>query len=61
MVCDGKVVGVVTSGNYSPILEHGIALALVDPSYKVGDVVAIDVRGSELPGLIVDLPFVAKK
>jgi aminomethyltransferase len=57
----GKVIGVVTSGNFSPILEHGIALALVDPSYKVGDIVAIDVRGSELPGRIVELPFVAKK
>ena len=61
VVANGKVIGVVTSGNYSPILEHGISLALVEPSYKVGDVVAIDVRGSELPGRIVELPFVAKK
>jgi hypothetical protein len=27
----------------------------------VGDIIAIDVRGSELPGRIVELPFVAKK
>jgi aminomethyltransferase len=61
VVANGKVIGVVTSGNYSPILEHGIALALVEPSYNVGDIIAIDVRGSELPGRIVELPFVAKK
>lgn len=61
VVCDGNVVGIVTSGNYSPILEHGIALALIEPTFQVGDFVAIDVRGSELPGRIVDLPFVAKK
>jgi aminomethyltransferase len=61
VVSHGKVVGVVTSGNFSPILEHGIALALVDPSCTVGDIVAIDVRGSEVPGRIVELPFVAKK
>jgi len=61
VVSQGKVIGVVTSGNFSPILEHGIALALVDPSCQAGDTIAIDVRGSELPGRIVDLPFVAKK
>ncbi len=61
VVSHGKVIGVVTSGNFSPILEHGIALALVEPSSKVGDVVAIDVRGSQIPGQIVELPFVAKK
>lgn len=54
-------IGLVTSGNFSPILGHGIALALVDPKIQIGDTVVIDVRGSELPGRIVDLPFIAKK
>lgn len=61
VVSHGKVVGVVTSGNFSPVLGHGIALALLDPSCQIGDEIVIDVRGSELPGRIVDLPFVAKK
>ena len=61
VISHGKVIGVVTSGNFSPILEHGIALALVEPTCNVGDIIAIDVRGSELPGRIVELPFVAKK
>ncbi len=54
---DAKV-GSVTSGNFSPILEHGIALAFVDPAIALGDSVEIDVRGSRLAGTVVKLPFV---
>jgi aminomethyltransferase len=59
LVDDGQV-GVVTSGNFSPVLGHGIALALVDPAVEIGDAVAIDVRGSRLPGTVVATPFVAR-
>jgi aminomethyltransferase len=55
---DGEPVGVVTSGNFSPVLGHGIALALVDPSLAMGTAVQVDVRGSLLDGHIVPLPFV---
>jgi len=54
-----ETVGVVTSGNFSPILGHGIALALVRPD--VAGAVTIDVRGSNLAGRIVPTPFVTKK
>ena len=57
----GSRVGVVTSGNFSPALGHGIALAFVTPELAVGDTVEIDVRGSRLAGRIVPLPFVTKK
>lgn len=60
VLVDGAPVGVVTSGNFSPVLEHGIALAFLPPDLGTGTEVAIDVRGSALPGRIVDLPFVAK-
>ena len=53
----GRAVGVVTSGNFSPMLEQGIALALVHPDVAVGDPVTIDVRGTELPAVVVDPPF----
>jgi aminomethyltransferase len=60
-VCVGdRVVGVVSSGNFSPVLGHGIALAFVEPSLQVADVVEIDLRGSRLAGKVVPLPFVAK-
>lgn len=55
---DGTDVGVVTSGNFSPVLEHGIALALLRPDLDVGAEVGVDVRGTELTGRVVDTPFV---
>lgn len=54
----GHVVGQVTSGNFSPTLGHGIALGFVPPSVTVGDEVGIDVRGTVLPGRVVETPFV---
>ncbi len=58
---DGVEIGVVTSGNYSPILEHGIALAFLATSIEDGCAVEIDVRGSPLRGVVVGTPFVAKR
>ena len=55
---DGKEIGVVTSGTFSPSLKVGIALALLDPEYAVGDAVIIDVRGRESSATINSLPFV---
>jgi aminomethyltransferase len=55
---DGKEIGVVTSGTFSPSLKVGIALALLDPEYAVGDVVTIDVRGRESSATINSMPFV---
>jgi aminomethyltransferase len=60
VLVDGSPVGMVTSGNFSPILEHGIALAFLPPDVADGAAVEIDVRGSMLPGRVVPLPFVAK-
>jgi aminomethyltransferase len=57
---DGKAVGVVTSGNFSPVLGHGIALAFMPPSTAVGTEVVVDVRDTSLPGRVVHTPFVAK-
>ncbi|MDQ1424617.1 MAG: aminomethyltransferase [Acidimicrobiaceae bacterium] len=57
----GVDAGIVTSGNYSPVLEHGIALALLTTSIEDGQTVEIDVRGSSLPGVVVPTPFVAKR
>ncbi len=56
----GDVLGHVTSGNYSPTLGHGIALAFLDPKVPMGDAVLLDVRGSDLAGIVVELPFVRR-
>ncbi len=53
-------VGVVTSGNFSPMLEHGIGLALLDARVELGDDVEVDARGSRLAARTVELPFVSR-
>jgi aminomethyltransferase len=54
---EGAEIGIVTSGTFSPSLKVGIALALIEPQYVVGDVVTIDVRGRESSATINSLPF----
>ena len=61
ILVDGKEVGQTTSGTFSPTLKVGIALGLIDTSYKIGDEVAIDVRGRTLLAEIVKLPMVPAK
>ncbi len=56
-----EVVGVTTSGTFSPTLKNGIALALVDPKIKIGDQLELDVRGRRLKVEVVKLPFVQPK
>ncbi len=55
---DGAVVGEVTSGNYSPVLGHGIAFAFLPPDTAQGRQVVVDVRGKGLDGHVVATPFV---
>ncbi len=58
ILVDGEPAGEVTSGNFSPVLGHGIGLGFVPPSLTPGDEIEIDVRGSRLAGRIVKTPFV---
>lgn len=55
---EGALIGEVTSGTFSPTLKMGIALALVSPEYRVGQLVRIDIRGSLCEVEIVKVPFV---
>ena len=60
ILIDGEVAGVVTSGNFSPVLQCGIALGFVPPTAEVGDNVEIDVRGERVPAEVVKTPFISK-
>lgn len=61
VLVDGAAAGEVTSGNFSPVLECGIAMAFLPPTVEPGAEVAIEVRGRPLPGQVVKLPFVSKQ
>jgi aminomethyltransferase len=60
VLVDGAPAGVVTSGNFSPMLGHGIALAFLPPAIEDGADVAIDVRGEPTPAKVVPTPFVTR-
>ncbi len=57
---DGRTVGRVSSGNFSPMLGCGIALGFVHPDVQPGDQVQIDMRGTLVDASCVELPFVAR-
>ena len=58
VIGDASRSGQVTSGTHSFFLGHPIALAMVEvPSFRVGDRVAVEVRGREAEAEVVRLPF----
>ncbi|MGI4894439.1 MAG: glycine cleavage system aminomethyltransferase GcvT [Janthinobacterium lividum] len=58
VVADGSPVGEVTSGALSPTLGFPVAMAYVDVAHAgAGEVLAVDVRGTQLPVEVVALPF----
>jgi aminomethyltransferase len=55
---EGRDVGVVTSGTFSPTFQRPIAMAYVKPMYAApGASLAVDIRGAEHPAQVVPLPF----
>ena len=56
---EGSMVGVLTSGNFSPMRERGIGLALVEADARLldGDAVTVVQRGRELPANLVRPPL----
>jgi aminomethyltransferase len=61
VIAGDSVVGEVTSGNFSPTLGTGIALALGPfPIPKPGAEVAIRIRGRLIEGAIVKPPFIQR-
>jgi aminomethyltransferase len=60
VVVDDTPVGAVTSGNFSPMLEHGIALALVDAGVDTdaGRRLGLEQRGRSRDATVAATPFV---
>ena len=57
---DGREVGTLSSGNYSPVLECGIGLGLLEGDLAAGTPVTLSLRGRDVPATIAELPFVRK-
>jgi aminomethyltransferase len=55
---DGREVGTVTSGTFSPTLKIGIALALIEAGLNDDDVVTVDIRNRQESFVITKPPFV---
>ena len=61
VLLDGRIVGEVTSGTFSPTLDRPIAMAYVDPPVSaVGQMLQVDIRGRTAPAEVVDLPFYSR-
>ena len=57
---DGASVGLLTSGNFSPVLERGIAMGLLTGDLADGTPVSVSLRGREIAATVTSLPFVRK-
>jgi aminomethyltransferase len=57
VLVDGEVAGVVTSGNVSPTLHRGIALAFLPPDVGEGAELVVDIRGVHAPARVAPTPF----
>jgi len=57
---DGQVIGNVTSGGFSPVLQRPIAMGYVKAAQANNDAdLTITVRGKALPARVAPMPFVA--
>jgi aminomethyltransferase len=62
VLSEGKVIGEVTSGTFSPTLQKSIAMAYVPPELsQVGKALSVDLRGKREPATVVQLPFYRRK
>ena len=59
----GQVVGSVTSGNFSPVLERGIAMGFLDTSVPIeeSEQVEIELRRRSVPAQLSSPPFVGRE
>ncbi|KAG2483828.1 hypothetical protein HYH03_017351 [Edaphochlamys debaryana] len=56
---DGKVVGEITSGAFSPCLKKNVAMGYVEKDYaKAGTALRVEVRGKQNDAVVTKMPFV---
>lgn len=56
---DGAIIGHVTSGTMSPVLNKGIGLGYVETEYSsLGTTIYVVIRGKLIPASVVKIPFI---
>ncbi|MDF2949670.1 MAG: glycine cleavage system protein, partial [Sedimentibacter sp.] len=59
---DGKKIGYVTTGSFSPTLKKNIGLALIEAEYsKEGTEIEISIRNKNLKAVVIKKPFYTKR
>lgn len=58
---NGREVGVVTSGGYSPALHASIAIAMVHPPLSYEQKVEVQIRSRNVKARVVPFPFITKE
>jgi aminomethyltransferase len=59
---DGKLIGVVTTGMFSPTLEKNIGLGFVAPEFAaIGTEFDVVIRGNAVKARVVKTPFYANR
>jgi aminomethyltransferase len=62
ILADGRKIGAVTSGGFGPTVNGPVGMGYVEKAYAApGMAVTLLVRGRELPGKVVKLPFVPNR
>lgn len=61
VVSNGRVVGEVTSGLFSPLAGTGVGLAYVEPELASEGELAVDIRGKHVPAERAKPPFVRSR
>lgn len=54
---DGKEIGYITSGSYSPTLDKNLGLAIVPVEVNVDDTITVEIRGKDIEAKVVKTPF----
>jgi len=58
LMCDGNIIGVITSGSFAPSMGVSIAMARIDTNYLQHSNINVDIRGVLHGVKLVKLPFV---
>jgi aminomethyltransferase len=57
---NGLSIGILSSGNFSPVLERGIGLGILGGDLAANTPVTVSLRGREVPAVTTALPFIRK-